>query len=151
MNNLKKTTLLLVLLVSTISLAQHRPDKDKIKSLKVAFITERLDLSTEEAQAFWPIYNEYEEKREALRQEERKQIRNKIKDSENLSEKEAAKLLKQYLTLEEEEEELDKAFIENISEVISAKKTLLLLRSEDEFKRQLIRQYRHKKGGGGYR
>ncbi|WP_273567275.1 hypothetical protein [Maribacter halichondriae] len=86
-----------------------------------------------------------------MRQKERRQIRNKIKESENLSEKEAAQLLKQYLSFEEEEEELDKAFIENITEVISAKKTLLLLRSEEEFKRQLIKQYRQKRGGGGFR
>ncbi len=143
--------LIVLLLAVTLSFGQNRPDKDKIKSLKVAFITERLDLSTKEAQAFWPIYNEYEEKREALRQKERSQIRNKIKESENLSEKEADQLLKQYLSFEEEEEELDKAFIENITKVISAKKTLLLLRSEEEFKRQLIKQYRQKRGGGGFR
>ncbi len=54
--------LMVPLLAVTLSFGQNRPDKDKIKSLKIAFITERLDLSTKEAQTFWPIYNEYEEK-----------------------------------------------------------------------------------------
>lgn len=147
MNNLKKIVLTTLLLVSTQFYSQKKHDHERIKSLKIAFITERLDLSSKEAQAFWPIYNEYQENRDALRQKERNQIRNKIKDSENLTEKEANNLIKQYLIFEEEEEELDKNFIQEITKVISAKKTVLLLRSEEEFKRQLIKQYRHKSGG----
>lgn len=152
MNKLKKILLVSVLLLtSTIFYGQRRPDKEKIKSLKVAFITERLDLSSNEAQAFWPVYNEYEKNREALRQKERTQIRHKIKSADELSEKQAADLLEKYISFEDEEEALDKAFLKKVSSVISAKKTLLLLRSEEEFKRQLIKQYRHKKSGGGYR
>ncbi|MGB5556228.1 MAG: hypothetical protein WBM83_16345 [Flavobacteriaceae bacterium] len=114
-------------------------------------MTERLDLGSKEAQTFWPLYNEYQENREALRQREYTQIRAKIKDADALSEKEAKKLLDQYISFEEEEEALDKAFLNDVSQVITAKKTLLLLRSEEEFKRQLIKQYRQKYGGGGYR
>jgi len=150
MNNFKKTILVAILLISSLSFGQNRPDREKIKSLKVAFITESLDLSSKEAQAFWPIYNQYEENREALRQKERTQIRSKIKSADELSEKEAKDLLEKYINFEDEEEALDKAFLKKVSVVISAKKTLLLLRSEEEFKRQLIRQYRHKKGGGGF-
>ena len=148
MNNLKKIVLTALLLVSTQFYAQKRYGNERIKSLKIAFITERLDLSSKEAQVFWPIYNEYEENREALRQRERSQIRSKIRDSESLTEKEANDLLRQYLSLEEEQEELDKNFIQKVTKVISSKKTLLLLRSEEEFKRQLIKQYRNKNGGG---
>jgi len=146
MNNIKIGIVLFLLLTSSQILAQHKPDKDKIKSLKVAFITERLDFTSKEAQTFWPVYNAYEEKREAMRQREHTQIREKIRNSENLSEKEASELIKHYLRFEEEEEELDKNFIESIGKVIPAKKTLLLLRAEYEFKKQLLKQYRHKKG-----
>lgn len=146
MNNLTKMMVWALLLTSSVLFAQHKPDNDKIKSLKVAFLTERLDLSSKEAQTFWPIYNEYEEKREAMREQEREQIHEKIRNAESLSEREASDLIQQYLIFEEREEELDKNFIERISKVISAKKTLLLLRSEYEFKKQLLKQYRHKKG-----
>lgn len=151
MNNLKKILVLTLLLSTTIFYGQRRPDKEKIKTLKVAFITERLDLSSKEAQDFWPIYNDYQENREVLRKKERTQVRGKIKDAASLSEKEANILLQKYLVLEEEQEELDKSFLNEINKVITAKKTLLLLRSEEAFKRQLIKQYRHKKGGGGHR
>ena len=148
-----KNKLLLILLLFTItfSFAQRKGDRDKIKSLKVAFITERLDLSAKEAQQFWPIYNDYDEKREALRRKERIEVRGKIKEADELSEKEARTLLEKYIRFEEEEEKLENAFLKNVGKVISAKKTLLLLRSEEEFKRRLIKQYRHNKGSGGYR
>ena len=147
MNNLKKIILTILLFASAQFYAQKKHDHERIKSLKIAFITERLDLSTKEAQAFWPIYNKYQEGREALRQKKRKQIRSKMRESENLTEKEAHNLIKQHLVFEEEEEELDKNFIQEVAKVISAKKTVLLLRSEEEFKRQLIKQYRHKNVG----
>lgn len=137
-----------LLLTTTLFFGQHRPDKDKIKALKVAFLTDHLDLGTKEAQNFWPIYNEYEEKREALRQKERNQIRAKIKDADRLSEKQAEDLLQQYISFEDEEEALDKDFLKKVSKVISSKKTLLLLRAEEEFKRQLIKQYRQKRSSG---
>ncbi len=146
MNNRTKIMVMSVLLMSSILFAQHKPDKDKIKSLKVAFLTERLDLSSKEAQTFWPIYNEYNEKRDAMHEQKQDRVYRKMGDVENLSEKEAGELIKQYLTFEENEEELDKNFTERISKVISAKKTLLLLRSEYEFKKQLLKQYRHNKG-----
>mgnify|MGYP000580827812 CR=1 FL=1 len=149
MNSLKKILTVVLLFSATVFYGQRKQDHEKINSLKIAFITEKLDLSSKEAQNFWPIYNDYQEKREALRQKERTEIRVKIKEASELSEKEAKNLLEKYLRFENEEEVLDNTFLKNVSEVISAKKTLLLLRSEEEFKRQLIRQYRHKKGGNG--
>ncbi|HEA22312.1 hypothetical protein LCGC14_1664180 [marine sediment metagenome] len=146
MNNFNILIVLCLLLSTSQIFAQHKPDKDKIKSLKVAFLTERLDLTSKEAQTFWPVYNEFEDKREAMREREHTEIREKMWNSESLSEKEASALINHYLRFEEEEEELDKNFIESIREVIPAKKTLMLLRSEYEFKRQLLKQYRNKKG-----
>lgn len=144
---MNKFILSLFMLFTALSYAQEKPDWEKIKSLKVAFITEKLSLSSKEAQEFWPVYNAYEEKRDALRKREHTEIRNKIKNVERLSEKESAQLLKQHIQLEEEEEELENEFLKEVSTVISSKKTLILLRAEKDFKRQLIKQYRHNKGG----
>lgn len=149
MNRLKKITTLAILLTASLFYGQKsQQDWDKIKALKVAFITEKLNLTSQEAQSFWPLYNEYEANRSALRRKEHDQIRDKIKDASNLSEKAASELLDQYLSFEEEEEELDKIFLRKAAKIISAKKSLLLIRSEEEFKRQLIRRYHQKKGDG---
>ena len=119
---------------------------EKIKALKVAFITEKLELGSKDAQKFWPIYNTYEEKRNELRTQKFNEVFLKIKDLDQLSEKEASSLLKKYIDIEEKEEILDKEFLEKLSEVVSSKKAFLLLKAEEDFKRNLIREYRQKHG-----
>lgn len=144
---MNKLIIAIFLFVTTLSFGQRNQDWEKINTLKVAFFTEKLSLSTKEAQEFWPVYNEYQEKRNVLRKKNHEQIRGKMKDANALTEKEAEKLLALHIQIEEEEEVLDTNFLKNVSKVISAKKTLLLLRSEEEFKRQLMKQYRQNKGG----
>lgn len=147
---IRKITILapILFLVATLSLsAQERQDWDKIKSLKVAFITERLNLTPKEAQSFWPIYNEHQSEKEGLFKEERFEIGSEIKNLDGLSDAQASELLARMQKLEEEKYKMEKSYIEKISKTISAKKTILLMRSEEDFKRQLIKQYRQKKGG----
>ena len=62
MKNIKILTTLL-LLFSLMGFTQDDPSKkEKIKALKTAFITTELDLTSAEAEKFWPIYNAFEEK-----------------------------------------------------------------------------------------
>jgi len=137
----------LLFLVATLSLSsQEKQDWEKIKSLKVAFITERLDLTSKEAQSFWPIYNEHQTKKEGFFRVERFEIGSEIKNLDTLSEAQASELLMRMQKLEEEKQNAEKSYIEKISKTISAKKTILLMRSEEDFKRQLIKQYRQKRG-----
>lgn len=138
--------LALLMFCTLLSNAQER-SREKIKALKVAYLTEHLELTTKEAQEFWPVYNEYEKKRHELRHTQWIQIKSKLKEVQGLNEEDAQKLLADYLKIEEKEEELEKDFLNRISQVISAKKTLVLMRSEEDFKRQLIKQYRHNRGG----
>jgi len=86
MNKLKNILLIAMLLGTSLIYSQKKQNREKIKSLKIAFFTEKLDLSSEEAKAFWPMYNEHEEKIEAFRKRERTQLRNKQVDLSALNE-----------------------------------------------------------------
>jgi hypothetical protein len=123
---------------------QRDVDKDKIKTLKIAYLTEKLNLTSKEAQTFWPIYNDYQDEKQKLRNKGSVEIISKIKDADNVSEKDAAQLLDKVILYEVEENKIFENFIAKITKVISSKKTLVLLRSEEDFKRQLIRQYHEK-------
>jgi|SRR6056297_330068 len=146
MNMMNKIVTIVLILFTALSYGQ-RGNRDKIKSLKVAFITDRLELTGKEAQQFWPVYNKYEEEREALRQKERIEIRDKMREAPMLSEADATILLNKLISFKEETEKLEASYLKEIKMVLSAKQTLLLLRSEEEFKRQLLKQYRHNRGG----
>ena len=58
---LKMKKYLLIFFVLLGSLSQIKAqDGEKIQSLKIAFITQKLQLTPSEAEKFWPIYNEYD-------------------------------------------------------------------------------------------
>ncbi|GLU44359.1 hypothetical protein [Allomuricauda sp. NBRC 101325] len=143
----KKALLYFTLLFATVAMHAQGPVRDRIKTLKVAFITERLDLTSEEAQLFWPIYNEHEEKLESIRRKERTELHAHLSQAENLLENEAQNLLDNIQMLQMEQQKAESDFISKMTKVISAKKMLLLIKSEEDFKRQMLQQYRKRRGG----
>ena len=148
MNKISKIgALVIVMLVFASGYSQRRPAQERIKTLKVAFITERLSLTSSEAQAFWPIYNAHEQNLEELKRRERTEIRSRLIDFENLSEKEASDLLQQSLALEKEKHSLNMQFMNKVSQVISAKKAFLLIRAEEDFKKRLLREIQQRRRG----
>ena len=139
---------LVFLLISTLSFAQdYKEKREKVKALKVAFITEKLELTTEEAQKFWPIYNAFDEKQAELRHEKMRGILDRFKPGnvENLSEKEASALLIQMEKIEEDLFNLRRKFIKDLQGVVSAKKIIKLKKAEEDFNRELLKQMREKR------
>ena len=126
--------------------AQDDRNKEQIKTLKIAFFTEQLSLSPDEAAVFWPIYNAHEKEKEAVRDQQRREIRDRFPNLDEITEKEARKALERYLELEEQEEELDKAFYEEIAREFSAVRTLKLFQAERDFRRRLFQEYRKRRG-----
>ena len=107
---------LILILTSIISFAQNgrlmKQKKEQVKSLKVAFITSELDLTADESAKFWPLYNAFDEKQSEIRRTKMKSYLDRM-DSENfdtVSEKEAATLLSQMESSEEELHQLRNQF-----------------------------------------
>ena len=144
----KKLTLSVLLLFTVLSFSQDFKEKrEKIKALKVAYITEQLEWTTDEAQKFWPIYNANEEKQFELRHKKMRYIINKFENGglEKLSDKEATSLIDQVESIEDELHDYKKKYIRDLITVMSAKKIIKLKKAEDEFNRKLMKQFRGKK------
>ncbi|MGY3793556.1 sensor of ECF-type sigma factor [uncultured Aquimarina sp.] len=143
-----KKILLLCVVIFTVNFSfGQRGPREKVKALKIAYITEQLDLSTKEAQQFWPIYNEHEEAMENLKRNERKSIR-AIKEAnglENISEQEAEDFLTNYVSAEEKKFLARKQLIKNLSTVIPHKKILKLVKAEMDFNKRLLKQLRDRR------
>ena len=123
---------------------------EKIKALKTAYITEKLSLTSSEAEKFWPIYNKYDEKFHDLRMKERNKIFQKLRDGlDKLNDNEANALIDASLSIESEELSLRKQLIAELRDVISSKKIIILKKTEDDFKRELLDRYRNSKGEKG--
>ncbi|MCX6171735.1 MAG: sensor of ECF-type sigma factor [Flavobacterium sp.] len=145
------TTVLLLLSFSIF--AQNgkvlKRKKEQVKAMKIAFITNELNLNPEEATKFWPLFNAFEEKQHEIRREKLKNYLDRLDDNafENLSEKEAVTILAQMESTEDELYKAKKKFITSIKGVISPIKILKLKKAEENFNKKLLQQYRDKKLG----
>lgn len=110
---------------------------ERIQAMKAAFITERLRLTPQEAQQFWPLYNEFEEAERELRQAYRPD-----RPIEEMSDAEAMEFLNRNLEMEEKLIDLRRRYIGRFQEILPARKIALLKKVEEEFKRELLRRMR---------
>ncbi|MCL7765224.1 sensor of ECF-type sigma factor [Polaribacter sp. Z014] len=144
----KIITLICIGLFCTLtSSAQNKNvSREKIKALKVSYITEQLSLTSNEAEKFWPIYNLYIKEQYSLRNNLRSKIKNATKEEDKMiSENEAETLILLKLTIDKKIYESQRDFINNIKKVISYKKIVQLQFAEMEFGRKLMNKYKHKK------
>ena len=148
---LSKILPLLIAFISLNVIAQDGPiirkKKEQIKALKVAFITNELALTSDEAIKFWPLFNAFEEKQQEIKKQKLKGYLKRVDDGsfDNLSEKEATTMLAQMESTEDELYQLKKKFISNLKGIISPIKILKLKKAEENFNRKLLQQYRNRK------
>ncbi|MEN2413595.1 sensor of ECF-type sigma factor [Flavobacterium mesophilum] len=120
--------------------------REKIKAYKVSFLTTELELTPTEAEKFWPIYNAYDDRQFELRHQKMKAYMERLDDDNinSISEKEAAVVLAQMESTDKELYLLREKYNANLKKILSAKKILKLKKSEDDFNRKLLKQYRDK-------
>ena len=112
--------------------------REKIEALRVAFITAKLNLSPDESQKFWPVYNEYQDKLKSARQEF-KRIPTVFSND-----KEAQDYLDAELLLKQREYGLYKEYYDKLKKTIPVKKVAELRQAEEDFKKELLKQLQGK-------
>ena len=132
----------MILLTFMVGAQEERPNaqsrKDKIEQLKIAFITKELNLSSEEAEKFWPVYNEMNDDLKA-KKKIRKQKSNAIrKNYETMSESELEKQTLEVMDLEISEVQAKKKHMSKIADIVGYKKAVKLLTVEQRFKKELL-------------
>ncbi len=141
---MKKIILLLLLIGTFNATAQEFKNRERIKALKVAFITERLELTSTEAQKFWPIYNTFEDDHNKFR---RQSFENrKSTDFDNLSEQDAKALLDTMISIENQKSKLREKFLSDLMKVLPAKKIIQLKVAEDEFNKRMLEEMKKRRG-----
>ncbi len=121
------------------------PNREKIEAMKVGFITQKLDLTTEEAQKFWPVYNRFAEEMEKSRKDFRGKMMEEVKDVDLMTEAEANKALNDMIAYKTSEVELLKKYNQEFKKVLPTKKVVKLFVAEQEFKRELLRKLKSQK------
>lgn len=123
----------------------------EMKAKRVAFITEKVNLTAEEAEVFWPLCNELQEKKFELNKplrEERRALRSSKKAMTNAD---YEKLLDSNADIKIKEAQLDKEYLVKFKKILSAEKIYKYQRAEEDFMKQMFppRDRDHKGGPRG--
>ncbi|GET33542.1 hypothetical protein PbJCM13498_24050 [Prolixibacter bellariivorans] len=147
---MKKLILIAILFLSGPSLfAQHHSKKDfpgwdAIKNQKIAFLTEQLSLTPEEAQNFWPVYNMLESERAKI-WHEKKDLEDAFhKDSTNMTDAQFRQMAEKYADIHLREGQMMKEYNEKLLKVLPANKVVTLYFAERKFMGYLMKEYRRK-------
>ena len=147
---MKQFFLILVCLGSLSLNAQHKnrsnTSSEKIEAQKIAFFTQKLDLTPEEAKVFWPVYNEYSERKKELRN-----MRISRTDLETIDDAEASNLIDEYFKNKEQGLALDKEYILEFKKILPSKKVLTLVILERKFKEKILNDFKKSVGDRGKR
>jgi hypothetical protein len=118
--------------------AQDLKAQEKIKAARIAFITERLGLTPEEAEKFWPVYREFTMKRQEIKQEFKDNRKNP--DPKKTVEENEKESLELGLKLKQQELDLEKEYSGKLLKVVPAQKVMALRKAEDDFRKILLDQ-----------
>lgn len=153
---MKKLILFLVTIITVSGVLMAQPNKKhdddwmkKIKAEKVSFLTHKLELTPSEAQKFWPVYNEFEEKRFDIHMKRRHMERETMNNLEDLSQEQLKKLSLDFINLFQQEADLMKAYNDRFFQVLPAKKVVMLYDLENDFRSHMLKEYKEKQKSNG--
>ena len=125
---MKTTKLVVTLILFALSgYAQTQDDyieivRGVLKTEKKAAIAEVMTLSEQEAEVFWPLYNEYEAKDYEIQSKRVRIIKDLVANFENLSDEEADNLWISYTKYKQEILNLNKVYYKKFKKILPAAK-----------------------------
>ena len=123
--------------------------REEIEAMKVAFLTKKLELTPEEAQTFWPVYNQYQGELDKLRDGHRKVRMEAKSEMDTMSDKDVEKLVDGEIAFRQSELDIMKKYNSRFKSVLPMKKVAKLYRAEEDFKRELLHKLQERRGEGG--
>ncbi len=132
--------LLLLLTFPVIRIDAQNTSRDKLNAFKIGFFTRRLDLTTGEAEKFWPAYNEYQDKRNALLLEKASLIRNFTRNRSSLTDRQLTEMGDRLMDLLSEESTLAVNFHKKLKEILTPSKVILFYQVENQYKAALLNE-----------
>ena len=129
--------------------SQNYEKIQELQAQKIGFFTKKLQLTTKEAQEFWPVYNDYQARKNKIIQDRRNTIRYYIQNLNNLSDKEIEEMTGKFIRLMKEESDLLLAYHEKFKDVLPIKKVMQIYIAEEQYKTYLLRQLRNRRENQG--
>lgn len=144
---MRKIGYIIIALLTLATAVQAQPGRrmERVRAIKVAYITDKLELTTEQSAKFWPIYNRFEDERfDIVRQYRRGNVGDPAID-------ESLRSVDDDIEMQEKMLALRKKYKDEFLKVITPKQLAALIDAEREFKRMLLQQLKERRENGGTR
>ena len=123
---------------SQVTLAQGGSGMQRINNAKIGIITNRLNLTQEQATQFWPIYNEYDLKQIEIRRSIRRTA-NEI-NTLTATDTQILEALRKQVDLKQKEVDLEREYMSKFLRVLNARQLAELYKAELQFTQMLLKQ-----------
>jgi len=134
-----------LLIFCTSYLAAQNVARERLDAYKIAFFTKRLNLTSHEAEKFWPVYNEFQVNKNKI-QIERQELNRYFNQNElNMSDREMIEAGDKLVGLEVREAALAQEFHNKIKTVLSPVKVLRLYQAENQYRLQLLKELQERR------
>ena len=135
--------LITVLFLATLGMNAQDRKFEEIKAHKIAYITKKVNLTSTQAEKFWPIYNEHGQQMRVLRKTQLESLKTlKNKNIDELSDAKAKKMLLTHGQIREDLTKKMEQLISLLEGVITPQQTIKLLMAEEDFKKKLLKRFR---------
>jgi hypothetical protein len=139
---------LLLLFPCLLKAQENGARSQEIESYKVAFLTQKMDLSSDEAKIFWPIYNDFQKEQSALRKQRMQSgiSQRKIDEIENLSDAQVQSLINNELNYKQQSLNVEKKYYAKLKSSLPIKVVGKYYRAQESFKKELLSRYGRGRG-----
>ncbi|MBR5476316.1 MAG: hypothetical protein IKV17_05795 [Bacteroidaceae bacterium] len=131
----------IILLTTTANIAQERKSRfsrEEYKNKQKEFIIQQAKLTTEESEAFFPLFFELQDKKHTINSEAHKKVG--VKKGEKATEEQWVLLVNEYAEAKIKIAELEKEYIAKYLAIVPAEKVLGVQRAESMFQKELLKQ-----------
>lgn len=138
---MKKIQLVLILaFLAMMAGKAQNTTREKLDAYRVGFFTKKMNLTSEEAEKFWPAYNDYQKKKNELQRERIMLVRDFNQNESALSDKELTEIGDNLIATFSRENEMAQDFHKKLRELLSPDKVIRYYQAENQWKAQLLNE-----------
>jgi hypothetical protein len=132
--------LIIMMTISICKVSGQNPNIEKLNAYKIAFFTKKMNLTSQEAEKFWPVYNELQDKKFQIQQQKVQLNRNFNQNGAVMTDKELTEAGDKFITLQVQESSLNQEYHNRFKEILPPAKIIRLYQAENQYKLQLLNE-----------
>lgn len=142
----RKVVVFIALIISSLTwVSAQNPNAERLNSFRIAFFTKKLNLSSLEAEKFWPVYNEFQNQKNQLQIEKASMMRLFNMNESSMSDKQMTEMGDKYCAILVQESALAVTFHKKLQEILPPAKIIRLYQAENQYRMQLLNELQDRK------